>query len=104
MNFYKSASAYKLYFSQMNLCTVLSGLPDAGCKELFVVQKCLRLWGWVKYLVFSYEVFSHQLSVTASDLDLHIHLTGWMCGKIASPSRKCAALLFSSSAIHIGAD
>lgn len=43
MNFYKSASAYKLYFSQMNLCTVLSGLPDAGCKELFVVQKCLRL-------------------------------------------------------------
>lgn len=46
-------STYKLYFGQMNLCTDLSGLPDAGCKELFVVQKCSRLWGWGKHLVIS---------------------------------------------------
>lgn len=44
-----------------------------------------------------------QQGLTASDLDLHIHLSGWICGNTASPSRK-AALLFSSSAIHIETD
>lgn len=38
-----SVSTYKLSFSQMTLCTDLSSLPDAGCKELFVVQKCSLL-------------------------------------------------------------
>lgn len=47
-------------------------------------------------------MFSQCLA--ASDLNLHTHLSSWICGKTASPSKKCATLFFSSSAIQVETD
>lgn len=50
----------------MDLLTDLSGLPDACCKELFVVEKCpqvsvrLGKTSSPSYLVFSHKMLSQQ--------------------------------------------
>lgn len=81
-------SIYKWYFSQIDLLTELSHLPGICHKEL----RSGKMPTSVKLSKVSSHfllVFSQQgLCLAARDLDLHTHLSSWICGKTASPSKK----------------
>lgn len=86
-------SIYKWYFSQMDLLTELSHLPGICHKELcsgkMPTSVKLSKISSRFLLVFSHKMFSQQgLCLAARDLDLHTHLSSWICGKTASPSKK----------------